>query len=66
MKQCHFCTNNIRNIDYKDTQSLSKFVDAQAKILPRKQTSLCVKHQRKLALAIKRARFLALLPFVGE
>ena len=61
---CHFCTNNIKKIDYKDVESLSKFIDAQAKITKKKETGLCVKHQKKLAQAVKRARFLAFLPFV--
>jgi small subunit ribosomal protein S18 len=65
-KQCYFCTNNIKKIDYKDAETLGKFTDTQAKILPKKQTILCVKHQRRLAQAIKRARFLALVPFVKQ
>ncbi|MBU1178933.1 30S ribosomal protein S18 [Patescibacteria group bacterium] len=64
MRNCYFCTNNFKKIDYKEAESLKNFTDSQAKILPKKQTYLCVKHQRRLALAIKRARFLALLPFV--
>jgi len=63
MKQCYFCTNNIRQPDYKETETLKKFTDSQAKILPQKETGLCVKHQRKTALALKRSRFLAFLPF---
>ncbi len=65
-KQCFFCTNNIKKIDYKETDTLKNFIDAQAKILPKRQTHLCIKHQKRLALAIKRARFLALLPFVKK
>lgn len=64
MKNCYFCTNNVKMIDYKETDTLSKFVDSQAKILPRKETALCVKHQRRLAQAVKRARFLGLIEFV--
>ncbi|MFH1979190.1 MAG: 30S ribosomal protein S18 [Patescibacteria group bacterium] len=63
-KQCHFCTNNIQKIDYKNIDVFEKFTDTQAKILPKKQTGLCVKHQKGLSQAIKRARFLALIPFV--
>lgn len=66
MKNCHFCTNNVRVIDYKDTDTLNKFIDPQAKILPRKKTALCVKHQRRLARAIKRARLLGLMEFVRQ
>jgi len=63
-QNCYFCTNSSKKIDYKDAESLEKFIDTEAKILPRKQTKLCVKHQKKLEEGIKRARFLALLPFV--
>ncbi|MFH1661597.1 MAG: 30S ribosomal protein S18 [Candidatus Falkowbacteria bacterium] len=65
-KQCHFCVNNIREVDYKDTQLLRKFINAYSKILPRKRTGVCSKHQRKLANAVKRARIMALLPFVSK
>ncbi|MCL4426865.1 30S ribosomal protein S18 [Patescibacteria group bacterium] len=62
-KQCHFCVNNIAEIDYKDAELLRKFMSLQGKISSRKRTGLCAKHQRSLARAIKRARALALLPF---
>ncbi|MBI4114780.1 MAG: 30S ribosomal protein S18 [Candidatus Niyogibacteria bacterium] len=65
-KQCYFCTSNIKIVNYKDPEMLKKFLGAQAKILPRKQTDLCAKHQRSLAQAIKRARFLALLPYIAQ
>lgn len=65
-KNCFFCTTNIKEIDYKDTQILRKFISSYAKILPRRKTGVCSKHQRKLARAIKRARFMALLPFVAK
>jgi small subunit ribosomal protein S18 len=65
-KNCYFCTNNIGVIDYKDTETLKKFLDPQAKILPRKKSNTCLKHQRKLSRAIKRGRFLGLLPFVSR
>jgi len=64
MKQCYFCTNNIKLIDYKETETLKKFLGPQAKILPKERTGLCAKHQRKLARAVKRSRVMALLPFV--
>ncbi len=66
MKQCFFCTNNIKKVDYKEIETLKNFIDSQAKILPKKQTNLCIKHQKGLTWAIKRARFLALLPFVKD
>lgn len=65
-KQCYFCVNNIKEVDYKDTRTLRRFINAYAKILPKKRTGTCSKHQRKLATAIKRARIIALLPFVSR
>jgi small subunit ribosomal protein S18 len=62
-KQCHFCLNNIHDIDYKDTELLRRFINSYMKILPKKRTGTCSWHQRKLATAIKRARAMALLPF---
>lgn len=62
-KNCYFCLNNIREIDYKDVQLLRKFMSSYAKIMPRRRSGLCIKHQRKLANAIKRARVMALVPF---
>lgn len=64
MKQCYFCNNNIDGIDYKDIEALKKFTDLHARIIKHKKTSVCSKHQRKLSQAIKRARFMALIPFV--
>jgi small subunit ribosomal protein S18 len=63
-RQCYFCSQNIDQPDYKDLEIMKKFVSSQAKIVDPKYTSTCSKHQRRLALAIKRARFLGLLPFV--
>ncbi|MCX6813687.1 MAG: 30S ribosomal protein S18 [Candidatus Azambacteria bacterium] len=60
---CYFCAQNIKDIDYKNADLLSHFISAQAKIMPRKRRYLCAKHQRHLSIAIKRARFMALLPF---
>jgi len=65
-QQCHFCANNIGAVDYKDVETLKHFLGVQAKIGSQKQTGTCAKHQRSLSQAVKRARFLALLPFVGE
>ena len=60
---CYFCAQNIKDVDYKNADMLRHFISAQAKIMPRKRSHLCAKHQRRLAMAIKRARFMALLPF---
>lgn len=59
---CFFCQRNLREIDFKETELLRRFISGLAKIRPRKRTGLCAKHQRKLAKAIKRARHLGLLP----
>jgi small subunit ribosomal protein S18 len=64
-KVCKFCTQKLK-IDYKDADTLRRFVTERGKILPRRITGTCAKHQRALALAIKRARILALLPFVAN
>jgi len=65
-KQCFFCSQNLVDIDYKDTEMLRRFVSGQAKMIDPKHTGVCAKHQRKLAEAIKRARFMALLPYVRK
>ena len=65
-KVCAFCMDGIREIDYKDFGRLRRYLSPQAKIEPRRSTGTCAKHQRQLARAIKRARHLALLPFVPE
>jgi len=62
-KQCYFCTSNISNVDYKDAQTLFRFMDPQSRILPRRRSGNCSLHQRKLARAIKRGRVLGILPF---
>jgi small subunit ribosomal protein S18 len=62
-KNCHFCMNGLKEVDYKEIRILQKFLSSYAKILPRKKTGICAKHQRKLAEAVKRARFMALIPF---
>jgi small subunit ribosomal protein S18 len=64
-KVCRFCTQKLK-IDYKDGDTLRKFITERGKILPRRITGTCAKHQRALAAAIKRARIIALLPFVAE
>ncbi len=60
---CYFCSNKIDEIDYKDVNILSKYVTDRYKILGRKATAACAKHQRMLTKAIKRARVMAILPF---
>lgn len=60
---CFFCTNAILRIDYKDTRLLQRFISSYGKINPRKRSGTCSSHQRRLSQAIKRARFMALLPF---
>ena len=65
-KVCRFCADNNLEIDYKDVKSIQKYINSYGKIDARKRTGLCPKHQRKLAIAIKRARIMALLPFVGN
>lgn len=66
MKQDFFSANNIKYIDYKDVEILKKFLANNARILPRKRTGLTASHQRELAQAVKRARFMGLLPFVAK
>jgi len=62
-KQCYFCTNNIKVIDYKEAATLRAFLTPQARIMRRKRTGVCALCQRKLAQAVKRARFMGLVPF---
>ena len=64
MKQCVFCSQNVKEIDYREVGILRRFVSSQAKIIDPRHTGVCAKHQRRLAKAIKRARILGLLPFV--
>ncbi len=59
--ECYFCQRNIKDIDFKNTQLLRRFISGSGKIKPKKRTGICSSHQRKLAKAIKRARVLALL-----
>jgi small subunit ribosomal protein S18 len=65
-RQCRFCANPNLKLDYKDIETLSRFVSDHGKIRSRRQTGTCAKHQRELAREIKRSRHLALLPFTGE
>ena len=65
-KVCAFCADKIETIDYKDQARLCKFISERGKILPKRMTGTCAKHQRELTIAIKRARHVALLPFVAD
>jgi small subunit ribosomal protein S18 len=64
MQADFFSTHNIKHIDYKDVELLKRFVNPHGRIMPRKRTNLTAAHQRSLSNAIKRARFMGLLPFV--
>ena len=63
-KHCYFCVEGIDSVDYKDVRTLKKFVNFFMKLLPGSRTGVCAWHQRKLAQAIKRARIMALIPFI--
>ena len=65
-KVCQFCVDKAEYIDYKDTVKLRKYLSERSKILPRRTTGTCAMHQRELTVAIKRARQIALLPFVTD
>lgn len=65
-KVCAFCAEKIEVIDYKDLPRLKKFITEKGKIIPRRMSGTCAKHQRELTEAIKRARVMALLPFKAE
>ena len=65
-KVCKFCADKIDYVDYKDVKLLSQFVPERGKILPRRMFGTCAEHQRKLTLAVKRARHIALLPFAAD
>ena len=65
-KVCAFCVDKVELIDYKDTAKLKKYLSERSKILPRRTTGTCAMHQRQLTDAIKRARHVALLPYVTD
>ncbi|KXO15767.1 30S ribosomal protein S18 [Peptoniphilus sp. GNH] len=65
-KVCAFCQDKEKEIDYKDVQTLKRFISDRGKILPRRITGSCAKHQRKITQEIKRARQIALLPYSAE
>ncbi|OGO22242.1 MAG: 30S ribosomal protein S18 [Chloroflexi bacterium RBG_16_50_9] len=64
-KVCAFCQDKVEKIDYKDTNLLRSYITDRGKITPRRKSGACAKHQRRLAMAIKRARHLAMLPYVA-
>ena len=65
-KVCQFCADKSQEIDYKDVEKLKRFISDKGKILPRRVTGTCALHQRKVTAAIKRARTVALLPYIAE
>lgn len=65
-KVCQFCANKEESIDYKDVETLKKYITERGKILPRRVTGTCAAHQREVTKAIKRARTVALLPYVAD
>ena len=64
-KTCHFCENKV-TIEYKDEHQLDRFTNDRGKILPRRVSGTCARHQRQLSQAIKRGRFLALIPYIPD
>lgn len=66
MKQDYFSSNNIKHIDYKDIELLKRFLTPSGKIMSKNRTNVTSKNQRKLALAVKRSRFMGLLPYVAR
>ena len=65
-KVCQFCVDKVDTVDYKDGSRLRRFISDRGKIEPRRKTGTCARHQRRLTIAIKRARHLALLPYTGS
>ena len=65
-KVCIFCQDKVEYIDYKDAAKLRKFISERGKILPRRISGTCAKHQRQLTVAIKRARHIALMPYISD
>ncbi|MBQ2894810.1 MAG: 30S ribosomal protein S18 [Clostridia bacterium] len=65
-KVCNFCVDKAESIDYKDVAKLRKYLTESGKILPRRMTGVCARHQRELAVAVKRARQMALIPYVAD
>ena len=65
-KVCAFCVDRAEHIDYKDIAKLRRYLSERAKIVPRRVTGTCARHQREMTIAIKRARHMALLPYVSD
>jgi small subunit ribosomal protein S18 len=65
-KVCHFCVDKVTSVDYKDLDRLRKYLTDRGKIVPRRVTGACAKHQRQITRAIKRARIVALLPYTAD
>ena len=65
-RMCFFCVNNWQDIDYKDVNTIRRYVSSFGKVVARKRSKVCMGHQRKMTLAIKRARIMALVPFVQK
>lgn len=65
-RHCFFCIHHVEELDYKDAQLLGRFVSSYKKIAPRRRSGVCASHQRKLRTAIKRAREMALMPYIPE
>jgi small subunit ribosomal protein S18 len=65
-KVCFFCAEKVQKIDYKDVDALRRYLSDRGKIEPRRKTGTCARHQRRLTIALKRARHLALLPYTAE
>jgi small subunit ribosomal protein S18 len=65
-KKCFYCVHGVKEVDYKDSQTLRRFISSYGKIAPTRRSGLCAKHQRKVALGVKRARIMALLPFTSR
>ncbi len=64
-RPCRFCSDKVEHVDYKDLERIGRYVTDRGKIIPSRLTGTCAKHQRVLTRAIKRARFMALLPYVA-
>ncbi len=65
-KFCKFCAQGIEHVDYKDVDTLSHYVNFNKKIIPAKQSANCTSHQRRVSIAIKRARIVGLMPYIAE
>ncbi|MGN0742745.1 MAG: 30S ribosomal protein S18 [Candidatus Fimadaptatus sp.] len=65
-KVCQFCVDKVEHIDYKEVMRLRRYINERGKILPRRMSGTCAKHQRQLSIAIKRARAIALLPYTAD